>query len=137
MQACQNSQQQLLRLHNIISHPALSSCFTEQHHAAYSAAVQAFAPAVLKVRSSGRHGRTGAKGTRSASTTSGPSNAAAAAAAAAAAGDAVAEDGAVKLAKPGGYSLLPHLQTLAVAAQETSRLVQQVGCKMEHTDFIS
>jgi hypothetical protein len=122
MQACQNCQLQLLRLHNIISHPALSSCLTQQHHAAYAAAVHAFAPAVLQVRSSGRHGRTGPKGTRSASATSGPSNAAAAAA------GAVAEDGAVKLARPGGYSLLLHLQTLAVAAQETSRLVQEVGC---------
>jgi hypothetical protein len=123
MQACQNSQLQLLGLHNIVSHPAISSCLTQQHHAAYAAAVQAFAPAVLKVRSLGRHGRTGAKCIRSASATSAPSSTAAAAAA-----GAVAEDGAVKLAKPGGYSLLPHLQTLAVAAQETSRLVHDVGC---------
>lgn len=36
--------------------------------------------------------------------------------------------GAVHVSVPGGYSLLKHLETLAVAAQETGMLVQLVSC---------
>jgi hypothetical protein len=118
LQACYSSQQQLLHLQNLISHTALQTCLTEQQREAYAAAVQAFAPAVLKVRSSGKRSRATAKGNRNMelSSTSG------------AAAAAVAEATASHLIKPSGYSLLQHLQTLAVAAQETSRLTQQVSC---------
>jgi hypothetical protein len=47
--------------------------------------------------------------------------------------DAAAEDGVVRLARPGGYSLLQHLAALAAAAQETSRLVHQVSCNCWRT----
>jgi hypothetical protein len=119
LQACHSSQLQLLHLHNLISHPALHSCLTEQHHEAYSAAVQAFAPAVLKVRSSGRQGRAAVKGSHGTSSTD---------------GRAAVGVGAANVTKPAtaaGHSLLQHLQTLAAAAQETSRLTQQV-CWLEH-----
>lgn len=52
MQACKAAQSKLLALHNLYHHPALSSCLSAQHKALYTSAVQAWAPAILKVRSS-------------------------------------------------------------------------------------
>lgn len=45
-QACKRCQEQLLKLYNVISHPALSSCMGKQQQQAYTAALQAWTPAM-------------------------------------------------------------------------------------------
>lgn len=46
-QACQSCQEQLLRLHNICTHPALASTLLDDHHTAAAAAVKPWAAALL------------------------------------------------------------------------------------------
>lgn len=52
LQACQECQELLLRLHNLCSHPALSTCLSDGHHAAVAAAIKPWASALLKLRCS-------------------------------------------------------------------------------------
>lgn len=51
-QACRSCQEEVFKLHNLTSHPALSSCLTDAHHAALAGAVKPWSSALLKVRCS-------------------------------------------------------------------------------------
>lgn len=106
MQECDATQSMLLSLHNLFNHPALRSCLTTQHQAAYAAAVKCWAPAVLKVRSSGNSGGMMRRSS---------------------CGDASTQECSSGSCPVLGYRLLQHTRALAVAAQSSQSLICQVS----------
>lgn len=52
VQPCKSCQQQLLRLHNLTSHPALGCCLSAADKSAKDAAIRPWAAALLKLRCS-------------------------------------------------------------------------------------